>query len=451
MVLIAPCGVLDSSDCMSDIAISLENVTKEYFLYRKPIHRIFEIFHPFNKKYHTPFCALADINFYLKRGESLGIIGRNGSGKSSLLQLITGIQQPTTGAVHVDGRISALLELGAGFNPEFTGRENVYLNTAILGFSQQETDDRFEEIAEFADIGDFIDRPVKTYSSGMYIRLAFATAISVKPEILIIDEALSVGDIFFQQKCMTHMQKMMEGCTIMLVSHDTHSIVNLCDRVLLLEDGHIVFNGDPVEAVSEYTKILHSEHFSGNNGHVGQDTVISPEVLVEIERLEDDFSKWINIPAKKRSGVQEATIEYLSITCNGKPVNIVQKNDVISVRILVLADQDLDEIIFGYNIKDRVGNAVFGENSLCLNDSELRLKIGYNIVHYSYRWPEVYPDKYTITIGIGKGVIPLDHIVQCWVHDIVVITAMTPGRSVHGMFNNELNSLDITPVSIVNG
>jgi len=432
---------------MSEPAIQMNNVTKEYLLYRKPIHRLLEIFHPLGKKYHVPFCALRDVDFQVAHGEALGIIGRNGSGKSSLLQLITGIQQPTVGTVQVNGRISALLELGAGFNPEFTGRENVYLNTAILGFSQQETDDRFKRIAEFADIGEFIDRPVKTYSSGMYIRLAFATAISVQPEILIIDEALSVGDIFFQQKCMNHMQKMMEGCTIVLVSHDTHSIVNLCDRVLLLEDGKIIFNGDPVAAVSEYTKILHDEHFSGNKEHVEHKTVVPDEVLQVASDLVDDFDQWISVVPKKRSGVEEVIIEYVSITTEGKPVNVVQQGDLVTIRLLVHATGTMDEIIFGYNVKDRVGNALFGENSLCLDDGGLHLKVGYNVIEYSFYWPEVYPQKYTITVGIGQGLVPLGHVIQCWAHDIASFTALTPGRSVHGMFNNNLEAITITPLA----
>ncbi len=431
---------------MSDIAISVNNVTKKYFLYRKPVHRLLEIFHPLGKIYHTPFCAIDGVDFEVRKGEALGIIGRNGSVKSSLLHFITGIQQPTEGIVDVNGRISALLELGAGFNPEFTGRENVYLNTAILGFSQQETDDRFRKIAEFADIGEFIDRPVKTYSSGMYIRLAFATAISVQPEILIIDEALSVGDIFFQQKCMTHMQKMMEGCTIVLVSHDTHSIVNLCDRVLLLEDGRIIFNGDPVEAVSEYTKILHDEHFSGNKEHVEHETVIPPDILEITADLVDDFSQWISVRPDKRSGVEEVIIEYISVTSNSKPISVVQQGDLVTIRLLVHAACDMDEIIFGYNVKDRIGNAVFGENSLCLDDLGLQLDAGYNLVEYAFSWPEVYPHKYTITVGIGQGLIPLGHVVQCWAHDIVSLTALAPGRSIHGMFNNNLESLNVIPL-----
>lgn len=431
---------------MSDTAISVHNVTKTYSLYQKPLHRLLEIFHPFGKKYHTPFCALDNINFDIKKGHALGIIGRNGSGKSSLLQLITGIQQPTAGAVAVNGRISALLELGAGFNPEFTGRENVYLNTAIQGFSEEDTDKRFQRIAEFADIGEFIDRPVKTYSSGMYIRLAFAAAVNVQPEILIIDEALSVGDIFFQQKCMTHMQKMMKGCTIVLVSHDMHSIVNLCDRVLLLEKGQVAFDGDPVEGVSQYTKILHDEHFSGGKETAERAEILPPNIAKKMAERADDFLQWIKVPAEKRSGAEQVAIESLSITSQGKPINVVRRGDVISIRMLVHASADVDEIIFGYNIKDRVGNAVFGENSLCLDASALHLDAGYNFVEYSFIWPEVYPYKYTITVGIGQGLIPLGHVVQCWAHDIASITAVTPGRSIHGMFNNDLEALTVTSI-----
>ena len=435
---------------MSDSAISVHNVTKTYSLYQKPIHRLLELFHPLGKKYHTPFCALNNINFDIKKGQALGVIGRNGSGKSSLLQLITGIQQPTSGTVAVNGRISALLELGAGFNPEFTGRENVYLNTAIQGFSEEDTDERFQKIADFADIGDFIDRPVKTYSSGMYIRLAFAAAISVQPEILIVDEALSVGDIFFQQKCMTQMKKMMEGCTIVLVSHDMHSIVNLCDHVLLLENGQVTFAGAPMEGVSQYTKILHDEHFSGGQeAEKGERTErVVQDVTEEMAKVAEDFSQWTRVPDKKRSGVEQVTIDSLSITSQGKPINMVQKGDIVTIRLLIHAATDMDEIIFGYNIKDRVGNAVFGENSLCLDASALHLDANYNLVEYSFSWPEVYPDKYTITVGIGQGLVPLGHVIQCWAHDIASITAVTPGRSIHGMFNNKLDALEITPMQL---
>jgi ABC-type polysaccharide/polyol phosphate transport system ATPase subunit len=424
-----------------DPVIAVRNVSKVYALYRKPVHRLLEVFHPAGKKYHTPFRALDNISFELRKGEALGIIGRNGSGKSSLLQLITRIQHPTSGTVQVNGRISALLELGAGFNPEFTGRENVYLNTAIQGLSEEDTDARFQRIAEFADIGEFIDRPVKTYSSGMYIRLAFAAAVSIQPEVLIVDEALAVGDIFFQQKCMTHMKKMMDGCTIVLVSHDMHSIVNLCNRVLLLENGKLSFDGDPVQAVSLYTKILHDEQFSST-----KKKEVRTETAVQSSAAESDSTEWLPVPPEKRSGAGQAVIERLSITCAGSPVNLVQKGDLISIRLLVQAEAALDDIIFGYNIRDRVGNAVFGENSLCLDAPSSHLEAGHSIAEYTFYWPEVYPDKYTITVGIGQGLTALGHVIQCWAHNIVSLNAVAPGRPVHGMFNNDLTSLSITPL-----
>ena len=197
-------------------AITVEGLVKTYQLFNKPSKRVLEMFHPFGRKYHTPFHALKNVSFQVDRGETFGIIGRNGSGKSTLLQIICGILQPTEGKVTVNGRIAALLELGAGFNPEFTGRENVYMNGAILGFSDEEMDERFDDIAAFADIGEFLDHPVKTYSSGMYIRLAFAVQAFVEPDILIVDEALSVGDIFFQQKCFKRMRELREKNTTLL-------------------------------------------------------------------------------------------------------------------------------------------------------------------------------------------------------------------------------------------
>lgn len=443
---------------MSNSAISVHNVTKTYSLYQKPLHRLLEIFHPQGKKYHTPFCALNNINFDIKKGQTLGVIGRNGSGKSSLLQLITGIQQPTQGTIEVNGRISALLELGAGFNPEFTGRENVYLNTAIQGFSKDDTDERFQKIADFADIGEFIDRPVKTYSSGMYIRLAFAAAVSVQPEILIVDEALSVGDIFFQQKCMTHMQKMMEGCTIVLVSHDMHSIANLCDQVLLLEAGNILFTGNPAEAVSKYTKIMHDEHFKVNKSNdINKEVKPAapklssnpPPRTVDKVSANNDFSEWFEVSSDKRSGAGQAVIERLRITGNDKQMlDVVQKGDLLTIELLVYSALALDEIIFGYTVKDRVGNAIFGENSLCLTSSGQHLATGYNRVKYTLYWPEIFPDKYTLTIGIGQGSDPFRHVVQCWAHNIVSLSAIAPGRCIHGMFNNNLKSLSVQSVSL---
>lgn len=241
-----------------DIVLSVKNVSKRFEMYDKPRHRLQQmLLGPFGKKYYREFWALRDINFEVRRGECVGIIGRNGAGKSTLLQIITGTLQPTSGEVAVHGRIAALLELGSGFNPEFTGRENVYMNAAILGLTKKETDDKFQEIVDFADIGEFIDQPVKTYSSGMMVRLAFAVQIAVDPEILIVDEALAVGDIAFQQKCYERIKRLREqNVTILLVSHDLASILNLCSRTLLLYDHKLVLDGLPNDVVEAYKKKL---------------------------------------------------------------------------------------------------------------------------------------------------------------------------------------------------
>jgi len=223
-----------------DMAISVKNLRKSFRMYPSPKDRIKEMLHPFNKKYHTEFLALKDVSFEVKKGECIGIIGKNGSGKSTLLQVLCGILQPTAGEIVVRGRISALLELGAGFSPQFTGRENVYLSGAIMGFTKEEMSERFEKIVGFADIGEFINQPVKTYSSGMYLKLAFACAVNVDPDILVIDEALAVGDVFFQQKCFAKIREIISrGTTCLFVSHDTQILTNLSDRIILLDEGRL--------------------------------------------------------------------------------------------------------------------------------------------------------------------------------------------------------------------
>lgn len=238
----------------SDVAISLKNLTKTYRLFGHPGDRIKQFFSLGLKRYHKEFTALKDVSFEIKRGETVGIIGRNGSGKSTLLQLICGILKPTSGAVQVNGRISALLELGAGFNPEFTGRENVYFQGTLMGFTKAQMDARFDEIAAFADIGEFIEQPVRVYSSGMFVRLAFAVAIHMEPTILIVDEALAVGDTAFQSKCLILLKTLQArgDITIVFVSHDLVLVKNLCHRVLTLSSGLIILDATPKMAIDQY-------------------------------------------------------------------------------------------------------------------------------------------------------------------------------------------------------
>jgi lipopolysaccharide transport system ATP-binding protein len=236
-----------------EISIEARDLTKTYYLYDSPVDRLKETFHPFRKSYHRSFDAVKGVSFTICKGESFGIIGRNGSGKSTLLQMICGILQPTSGSVDVRGRVAALLELGAGFNPEFSGRENVYLNGAILGFSRKEIDGLYDDIVAFADIGDFVEQPVKTYSSGMYVRLAFAVQACVEPEILVVDEALSVGDVFFQQKCLGRMRQLREnGTTLIFVSHDMGIVRELCESSIYLQRGQLIYCGPSYKAVQRY-------------------------------------------------------------------------------------------------------------------------------------------------------------------------------------------------------
>ena len=358
-----------------------------------------------------------------------------------------GVLQPSGGNVAINGRVSALLELGAGFNPEFTGRENVYMNTAIVGLSRRETDDRFQQIVDFADIGEFIERPVKTYSSGMYVRLAFATAISVDPEVLIIDEALAVGDIFFQQKCTDHMRKMMEQCTIALVSHDMHSVTNLCDRVIVLDEGRAIYDGKPPEGVAKYTKILHNEEFGKKRAKASPEILSLPEAVQrKATAVAQDFPHWLVVTDDHTGGAGEVVILRVFVSKEGLPAKTVEAGDGITIQLLVQAMIEKNQIIFGYTIKDRVGNAVFGENSFCLGNGPQPLAKGYSIIVFSFVWPEVYPDDYTITLGIGEGEHPLAHKIQCWVHNIFSLSAIAPERSIHGMFNNPLKSLEVIPI-----
>ncbi len=332
------------------MTIQIKELHKFFKIFQSPYDRLKETFHPSRKKYHTKFSALKDINLTIGRGETLGIIGRNGSGKSTLLQLICGILTPSSGTVLVDGRISALLELGAGFNPEFTGRENVFLNGSILGFSRKEMEACFDDIVEFSGIKEFIDLPVKTYSSGMYIRLAFAVAINVKPDILIVDEALSVGDTLFQAKCYAKFKEFQKnGATILFVTHSLDLITRYCNRAILLDHGVMVREGDPKEVVDAYNRLM----VKNSAVAVSNDTTNGNEVNNGEES------------AESRYGIGKVIIENPDICdLSGKPVrNLVQGEEYIFCYTVVFKEQ-VEKPIFAYTIKDVQGFDLTGTNTL---------------------------------------------------------------------------------------
>lgn len=342
-----------------DTAISVSDLSKKYHMYEKPIDRLKEAFHLRKKTYHREFWALKDISFVLPKGEALGIIGRNGCGKSTLLQIVSGILQPTSGAVKVNGRISALLELGSGFNPEFTGRNNIYMNGALMGFSKIEMDRKFNTIEEFAEIGDFIDQPVKTYSSGMFVRLAFACAISVEPDILIVDEALSVGDVFFQQKCFAKIREIIsKGTTCLFVSHDTSAVMNTCNRAILLKNGEMDFMGPPEETVSRYYGSLGNRELRLKNvssrGYEESNAIaiiVSPREIIEHNMLDSNQIR------QGACGFEIVAARVMDK--NGRDTLTVRMLEHLEFYLLLKANEDIYGPSTGIHIYDRLGNLVF--------------------------------------------------------------------------------------------
>lgn len=346
-----------------DIALRVTNLSKCYQIFDKPQDRLKQAILRNKKKYFREFWALRDINFEIKKGESFGIIGRNGSGKSTLLQLLCQILTPTTGEVKINGRVAALLELGAGFNPEFTGRENVYINGAILGFSHQEIDERFDEIAAFADIGNFMDQPVKNYSSGMFVRLAFAIQVCVDPDILIIDEALAVGDIFFRQKCYALLNKFLQkGVSIILVSHSMNEVEQFCQRALLLKNGIQCFLGPAKEAVRQYYLMDQESRFL---------PVINNEPNLEsAEIIHQDFF-WPNksafIDISKGSEVSNgwAICKGIAICDSvGNPSRSFQQGEIASFFCEFEITKDIEIPISGIIITNDKGIIVHGKGTL---------------------------------------------------------------------------------------
>ena len=343
---------------MSKIAISVRNLTKIYKLYDRPIDRLKETLSITKKKYHREHYALRDISFDVKEGESVGIIGTNGSGKSTILKIITGVLNQTSGELEVEGKISALLELGAGFNLEYTGMENIYLNGTMMGYTKEEIDNKLENIINFADIGEFINQPVKTYSSGMFVRLAFAVAINIDPEILIVDEALSVGDVFFQAKCYKKFQEFRDmGKTIIFVSHDLKSVSKYCDKVILLNKGTFIEEGNPKKVIDTYKKILVNQ--------------FDKEIKNEKEKEKNVESKisWkskMNLNSNKLEyGNKDAEIiDFGILDENNILTNTVNKNESFRIKMKVKFNKKIQEPIFAFTIKDIKGNEITGTNTM---------------------------------------------------------------------------------------
>lgn len=379
----------------SEIAIRVEKLSKCYHVYETPRDRLKQFILPRAqalagasvKKYYREFWALKDISFDVKKGETIGIVGRNGSGKSTLLQIICGTLNPTAGSVLTDGRIAALLELGSGFNPEFTGRENVYLNGAVLGLSKEEIDAKYDKILAFADIGQFIDQPVKTYSSGMVVRLAFAVAINVDPQILVVDEALSVGDELFQRKCFSRIEEIRAaGATILFVSHSGGTVVELCDRALLLDSGERLALGGPKQIVGRYQKLIYAPNDkrdgiraeirrddmcdSEQGEHAASVKVARPEVvepavsLVRNDELPDSYDAALRPASTIAYESHGAVIDDPAIySLSGERVNNLTRGKRYCYRYRVSFENSASNVRFGMLIKTTSGVELGGAAS----------------------------------------------------------------------------------------
>jgi len=437
-------------------AIEVRGVSKFYNLYERPQDRVKELFSLTKKKYHTLYKALDQVSFTVKKGETLGIIGRNGAGKSTLLKLITGVITPSEGTIETHGEISALLELGTGFNPEYTGYENIFLNGSMRGFSDEEMQEKVKEIVDFADIGEYMGQPVKTYSSGMFARLAFAVMISFKPEILIVDEALSVGDIFFQQKCNTFMKEEMKGVTKLLVTHDMNSIANMADRVILIDRGKIIREGKPLEVIEDYLKLLHTSVFQSEEAaakdedarlETAERSEAAEQKAVAAEAAEREKEKaeigWVDSPKESIGGAQDILIDRCRMLINGEAVDVVKPGDAVRIELLLHSKKDADNIIIGYTFKDKYGNSIFAQSTLGENIMIEGVKQGeVRKASLSFHWPEVKEGDYFLTLGLGEGYDQMVHTVQCWVHSVLHVQAIAL-KPMHGIINHVIEEFKI--------
>lgn len=415
-----------------DNVISVKDLSKVYRLYDKPIDRLKESLNIFHKGYHKEYYALNNLSFDIKRGETVGIIGINGAGKSTLLKIITGVLTPTGGNIEVKGKISALLELGAGFNMEYTGIENIYLNGTMMGFSKEEVDKKLDDILDFADIGDFVNQPVKTYSSGMFVRLAFAVAINVEPDILVIDEALSVGDVFFQQKCYKKIKELAGKSTVLIVSHDLNAMTKFCERIIVMSAGQKVFDGEPNEAIAKYFKL--------KQGALRNDKK-------SIELNNSDFEMYKAPDENSYSGKMDVIIEKYFYSIDNEPFSeVCQKDDEFKISLVINSKIDIESPIIGFQIRDKYGNEVFGQTSLTSPVEQGAIKQGRNIINFAFDWPEIREGDYFITIGIGNGTEVLNQVEECWINNAIHITATTHGKTIFGIFNHDMKEFEISKI-----
>lgn len=416
----------------NNIAIKVDNLSKAYKLYDKPIHRLKEAMNPFKKKYHNDFYALNDISFKIKKGETVGIIGKNGSGKSTLLKIITGILSPSSGSVQVNGKVSALLELGAGFNPELTGMENIHLNGIMMGYSHQEMEKHVPDILKFADIGDFIHQPVKTYSSGMFVRLAFAVAINIEPDLLIIDEALSVGDVFFQNKCFKRLEEIRNlGTTILFVSHDLSSIRLMCEKVLWLDNGIQKEYGNAQEICSEYFNVQMEEKNLQNENLVNQ--LEAEKHISSSQKTKQTFpilnQNKIVANGKDLFSEDAKIVSFFISDKNNKITTDLLINQEYSFHIITEFKADIREAILGFVFENNKGIPLLTMNTFMYEYKTIECFSG-EIVEavFKIRLPKIARGEYLISPAIAEGE-QENHVMKTWLHNTLKVQIINDGLS----------------------
>lgn len=399
-------------------ALRVDAVSKQYRIYDRPADRLKETLTRGRWKAHREFWALSDVSFEVEPGTTTGIIGPNGSGKSTLLQIITGTLEPTHGSVSLDGRVAALLELGAGFNTEFTGIENIFMNASLMGLSKTDTERLLPEIASFAEIGDFIYQPLKTYSSGMYVRLAFATAIATSPQILIIDEALAVGDAVFQHRCMRRIKEMQEnGTTILFVSHDPSAIRALCNRAILLNHGKIVAAGTPADVLNRYQKIIMARQQAYEANLKPADTEsAAPRSTFKATPLSYLY----------RHGDRSAEVLQVELLDSAlRPTELVETGEPLLVRIVYAAHADLDDVVCGFLIRNRHGIHIYGTNTELQEVPFERLKKG-DLTEVTFEfncW--LAPDLFSLCVAVHSSAgVSFDWLDGCLFFRVMAATAV---------------------------
>lgn len=431
----------------SEIAISVDGVSKRYEMYAQPRDRLLQFLSFGRRQFFKEFWALRDVSFSVEKGETIGILGRNGSGKSTLLQIIAGTLTPTIGNVSTSGVMAALLELGSGFNPDFSGRENIYLNGAILGFSKDEMNERFDEIAAFADIGEHLDQPIKTYSSGMAVRLAFAVQACVSPQVLIVDEALSVGDEKFQRKCFDHIERLRDGgCSILLVTHSTATVEKFCQRGVLLHKGEVHGIGPAKEIVDQYHALLYSDEraylrYKYTNGTL-DDSLSTTNLAQQQSHAPDVINSGAPI---ELSGIRAVISDWEVLDALGHPSEHFKTGDEFKVNFNVDVLDEIDEIQAGILIRTVEGVSAFGTSTLYHQKNVIRAKRGSRFNFEFTLQADLCSGSYFITLALAEAISHGDMLYLDRKTDVIVINVHQPRILASGiaMLNTKISIREI--------